>query len=55
MANSSPSSSVASSSSSSSSSSMSSFFRSEAVSLCHVYVQNEMAFDIVAELGQLGE
>lgn len=33
----------------------SSFFRSEPVSLCHVYVQNEMAFDIVAELGQLGE
>lgn len=34
---------------------MDSFFRSESLSLCHVYVQNEMAFDIVAELGELGK
>ncbi|KAI2800334.1 hypothetical protein RDWZM_010113 [Blomia tropicalis] len=33
---------------------MSSFFRSEGVSLCHIYVQNEMAFDIVSEFGSLG-
>lgn len=33
---------------------MDTFFRSESLSLCHIYVQNEMAFDIVGELGELG-